>query len=952
MRGGARTPLLASTADDYETTTFVRVLEAADPLAPAFDESTLRAESLDYEPVHSAVAAALKRRAGGQKRHVYGYTGETLAKWVATVVSGIVVGVLAWSIEAASTRVTLAKASLLTSMYHREGGSLAAAFGAYAGVSIAGILAAALMVLLWAPAASGGGVTHVIAFLNGSHVPDLLRMRTLITKVVGTVAAITSGLAVGPEAPLVHIGAAVAHQFTTCGGAAARKAEGAAARRSGGGLMEVGGIGGLKGDGGPLGRALRRIKSAIPFDLSSDTDAREFVSAGAAAGLAAAFGAPVGGVLFALEEAASFWSRKVTWRCLICAAFSTFTLAVLHANISELSTPGLLSFRGLRHEYQIYEMPIFAVVAGITGLLGALFNKSQHALRVVRAPAGSTRLRLLEALILTLLSVALMFALPQFFGTCLEQSTAWKHDNYGYAYTCAQRDGPDAPLVYNDLATMFFSPHDATIQHVLAMSADTSHASGGSATTNFTLVSLGIFAAAYVTLMALAFGVAVPGGLFMPSIIAGAAAGAFFGVIARHVFPALNLQPGLYALVGSAAMLGGVFRSCISLIVIMAEGTGAIDFLFAIIIGIVVGNWCASLVHVDGRYEADLEQDRSVVFLPTEPPKEFNSLTASNLMASPVVGFCEMERASRILHVLRETRHNGFPVFGADGNSRQVVGVILRKQLMVLLQQRAFRGGTRGTEEALPAAPALLYARGDRGGASYGDLMAAHSRRYEPDDAAVALEYSMRAFHHRWYTHRRHMVSAPEAVDQLELGWVHGAGGHDRGGARPDGRELLLDLTPYMNRAPLTIRADMSAARAHIIFRTLGLRHLVVVDANNRAVGMITRKDIVTAMAIRGQSRGPAPPSADSVADVSFTVEEGGRGGDGGGGGGGVDPRGGGRANGGRGRRERVHWSPDVQPARRLDEDVPPAAAGAAGAAGAGPPATGGVTFPGVSVVP
>ena len=59
---------------------------------------------------------------------------------------------------------------------------------------------------LWEPSAFGSGLPRLKAFLNGCHV-DILRTRTLVAKIVGIVFIVASGLPLGREGPMVHVGA-------------------------------------------------------------------------------------------------------------------------------------------------------------------------------------------------------------------------------------------------------------------------------------------------------------------------------------------------------------------------------------------------------------------------------------------------------------------------------------------------------------------------------------------------------------------------------------------------------------------------------------------------------------------------------------------------------------------------------------------------------------------------
>lgn len=52
----------------------------------------------------------------------------------------------------------------------------------------------------------------------------------------------------------------------------------------------------------------------------------------------------------------------------------------------------------------------------------------------------------------------------------------------------------------------------------------------------------------------------------------------------------------------------------------------------------------------------------------------------------------------------------------------------------------------------------------------------------------------------------------------------------------------VLDLRPYINSSAAAVQESFSLERTYVVFRTLGLRHLVVVDRHNHVKGIVTRK--------------------------------------------------------------------------------------------------------------
>ena len=145
------------------------------------------------------------------------------------------------------------------------------------------------------PVSGGSGIPEIKCYLNGIDLPRVVRVKTLLCKVIGVTFSVAGGLPVGKEGPMVHSGAVVAAGISQ-------------------GKTRFWGV----------------DTSFSKFsDFRNDREKRDFVACGAAAGVASAFGAPIGGVLFSLEEGASYWSTKLTWRAFFCAMTTMMTLFAL-----------------------------------------------------------------------------------------------------------------------------------------------------------------------------------------------------------------------------------------------------------------------------------------------------------------------------------------------------------------------------------------------------------------------------------------------------------------------------------------------------------------------------------------------------------------------------------------------------------------------------------------------
>ena len=350
-------------------------------------------------------------------------------------------------------------------------------------------LVAAWMVRRFSPHATGSGIPHVEAVLHGKVRPAGPHL--IIVKFVGGIMAIGGGLMLGREGPSVQMGAAASLA---------------------------------------IGRFFR----------CKWEDCRVLLAAGAGAGLATAFNAPIAGAVFVLEELVQRFEHRIAIAALGASASAITISRLVMRNemdfqVAAFQEPGLASW------------PFFVLLGGVAGIIAVGYNRT-----------------VLGALAL------------------------------GDAARWLPVEGRAALIGGAIGAVAWFAPSlvgggDGITQSIL---------SGSSVLAVMPLVFLLRF-----VLGAASYAAGTPGGLFAPLLVLGTQIGFMFGAACGKL-PFVSLPPEGFAVVGMAAFFAGVVRAPLTGIVLVMEMTGSSSLLLPAVFASFAAMLAASLLGDRPIYDA------------------------------------------------------------------------------------------------------------------------------------------------------------------------------------------------------------------------------------------------------------------------------------------------------------------------------------------------------------
>lgn len=497
-------------------------------------------------------------------------------------------------------------------------------------------LLAVSLVRVFAPYACGSGIPEIKTILSGFIIRGYLGKWTLLIKTITLVLAVSSGLSLGKEGPLVHVacccGNILCHLFTKY-----RKNE---AKR------------------------------------------REVLSAAAAAGVSVAFGAPIGGVLFSLEEVSYYFPLKTLWRSFFAALVAAFTLR----SINPFGNSRLVLFYVEFHTpWHLLELIPFILLGMFGGLWGAFFIRANIAWCRRRKTTKLGKYPVLEVLLVTAITAVLAFPNDYTRISTSELISELFND-------C----GPLDESKLCDYVTVTNVTNSTNKDQILDRSV------GPGVYTAMWQLILALILKVFITVFT--FGMKVPSGLFIPSMAVGAIVGRLLG-IGIELLAYYNrdwsifsdwcsqgtdcITPGLYAMVGAAACLGGVTRMTVSLVVIMFELTGGLEYIVPLMAAAMTSKWVADAIGREGIYDAHIRLN-GYPFL--EAKEEFSHKTLAMDVMKPrrndlVLTALTQDSMTveQVEAIIAETAYSGYPVVVSQASQR-LIGFVLRRDLIISIE--------------------------------------------------------------------------------------------------------------------------------------------------------------------------------------------------------------------------------------------------------------------------
>ncbi|MDX1303358.1 H(+)/Cl(-) exchange transporter ClcA [Photobacterium sp.] len=343
-------------------------------------------------------------------------------------------------------------------------------------ISAALALVGYFLVHRFAPEAAGSGIPEIEGAMDDMR--PVRWWRVIPVKFIGGLGALGSGMVLGREGPTVQMG-------------------------------------------GNLGRMVSDI-----FRLKDKEGRHALLASGAAGGLAAAFNAPLAGIMFVVEEMRpQFRYSLISIKCVIISA--------IVANIV---------FRSIKGQHAVITMPqydapmlkalwLFLLLGMFFGVFGVIFNRlitlSQDLF--VRIHRNDRKRYLITGTLLGGCFGLILLYLPEL-------------------------TGGGIAIIPN--------------------------ATNGDYSINLLLI---LFLARVATTL-LCFGSGAPGGIFAPMLALGTLFGTFFGSVAQLMFPDLGLEPGMFAIAGMGALFAATVRAPITGILLVIEMTNNYDLILPLII--------------------------------------------------------------------------------------------------------------------------------------------------------------------------------------------------------------------------------------------------------------------------------------------------------------------------------------------------------------------------------